>query len=547
MKVIKIAGPSLVCVTLGLGLCALAFHGCAQTDGGGGNTPGAGGSSSTGGTGGRGGSGGSSATGGAGPGSGGASGSGGSSATGGSGGSSATGGSGTAGTGGGGAGTGGGGMAGAGGAGSGGAAGGGMVPAAMARPFPAHTTYKPGVLKPTIAQATMDQAVRSFYTKWKMIHVKEACGGRYVHTGGGTGVPEGVSAITISEGHGYGMLAVAYMAGADPQAQQTFDGMHTFAKKFPSINQNGLMAWVILASCMLPSEVTGDMTPDSAADGDLDMAYAYLIAHHQWGSNGAVNYFEEARKLIAAIKQHEVNPETNLIMLGDWADIKASYYNARYAMGGHTGPYERGSHADFYYGTRPSDFMLDHIRAFAAAIGDTAWGDKVVGSHYQLINHIQTNFSARTGLLPDFIEKTKVLAQAAPAQPKYLEWEDDGNFAPNACRVPWRLGTDFVVSGDPRARTALQKMNSWIKTATGKNPAMIKNGYRLDGTPLEAVGSYLFSAPFGVAAMADDSADGQAWLDAVWRHVANDNSEGYYPDSIKLFSMLVMSGNWWAP
>jgi endoglucanase len=445
-------------------------------------------------------------------------------------------------------GTGGTGMSGSGGtgmSGTGGAGGTGMAPAAMARPFPAHATYKPGVRKPTIAQATMDQAVRSFYTRWKANHVKPACGGQYVHTGGGTGVPEGVSAITISEGHGYGMMAVAYMAGADPQAQTTFDQMHKFWKQFPSINQDGLMAWVILQGCMLPNEVTGDMTPDSASDGDLDMAYAYLIAHHQWGSGGAINYYEEARKIIASIKQHEINPTTKLIMLGDWADINASYYQARYAQGGHTGPYETGPHGEFFWGTRPSDFMLDHFRAFGSVTGDGEWGGAIVDKHYELINRMQTMFSPMTGLLPDFIEKTNTGAR--PAQPKYLEWEDDGNFAPNACRFPWRLGTDYAVSGDARAKAALQKMNSWIKTATGKNPAMIKNGYRLDGTPLESQGSYLFSAPFGVAAMADDSADGQAWLDAVWRHVANDTSEGYYPDSIKLFSMLVMSGNWWTP
>ena len=41
--------------------------------------------------------------------------------------------------------------------------------------------------------------------------------------------------------------------------------------------------------------------PDSAADGDLDMAYGYMLAHHQWGSSGPINYFEEGLKIIRAL------------------------------------------------------------------------------------------------------------------------------------------------------------------------------------------------------------------------------------------------------
>ncbi|CDN41863.1 hypothetical protein BN871_AN_00240 [Paenibacillus sp. P22] len=37
----------------------------------------------------------------------------------------------------------------------------------------------------------------------------------------------------------------------------------------------------------------------------------------------------------------------------------------------------------------------------------------------------------------------------------------------------------------------------------------------------------------------------QAWLNSVWTKTAGSAAEGYYEDSIKLFSMIVMSGNWW--
>jgi hypothetical protein len=42
-------------------------------------------------------------------------------------------------------------------------------------------------------------------------------------------------------------------------------------------------------------------------------------------------------------------------------------------------------------------------------------------------------------------------------------------------------------------------------------------------------------------------ASNQEWLDALWDVVnATDNNE-YYDDTLKLLTMIAMSGNWWAP
>lgn len=42
------------------------------------------------------------------------------------------------------------------------------------------------------------------------------------------------------------------------------------------------------------------------------------------------------------------------------------------------------------------------------------------------------------------------------------------------------------------------------------------------------------------------SSSNQSWLNSLWSHTANSAPENYYEDSLKLFSMIVMSGNWWA-
>ena len=90
-------------------------------------------------------------------------------------------------------------------------------------------------------------------------------------------------------------------------------------------------------------------------------------------------------------------------------------------------------------------------------------------------------------------------------------------------------------------------MTSWIRSKTGGNPSNIKNGYTLGGSQLESYGDVIFIAPFGVAAMGGSSS--QAWVDALWNKIKS-TTEGtgdYYASAIKLQSMLIMSGNGWAP
>jgi endoglucanase len=394
----------------------------------------------------------------------------------------------------------------------GGGGGGGSNPGPMATPFGSHAlAYPAGSIRPSGTQASLDAAVASFYDRWKASYVQSGCGGFYVRTGGGTGAD---AAMTVSEGHGYGMMAAVIMAGHDPMARETFDGFFRFFRSVPSGLNRQLMTWAVGSRCQA---VDG---PNSATDGDLDIAFALLLANRQWGSDSGIDYLGEAKKMIDAIDISEINRTTRLPLLGDWA--------------------QQGS---FLYTTRPSDFMLDHFRAYAAVTGKAGWLT-TVDRIYDVVASIQTRFSAQTGLLPDFVINTQGNTPSPPAG-RILENNTDGDYAWNSCRVPWRLGTEYIVSGDARAKAALEKMNDWIKTDTGGDPARVVDGYRLSGARMGQGDSAAYLAPFGVAAMTD--ARHQAWLDKIWQSLSTGGSEGYYADSIKLLSMLVMSGNWWMP
>jgi len=390
--------------------------------------------------------------------------------------------------------------------------------ATVNHPFGSHpVAYTAGAILPShVSQAVRDQAVRDFYDQWKATYVKQACGaGRYV-------VLSSVSSgnLTVSEAHGYGMVLMALMAGYDPDAQTIFDGMFAYFRDHPSDITPSLMAWNQSKSCQ---DVEGS---DTASDGDLDIAYALLLADKQWGSCGAIDYLAEAKKVIAGLEAGDLDTSKQYVKLGDWASL--------------------ADDPAYYDSTRSSDFMPDHYRSFLAASGHTAWSD-VVERTYQIVQHVQATYSAATGLLPDFV--VDPLGTPDPAPANFLESANDGAYDYNACRDPWRLGTDFLVGGESRAKTAVQAIESWIKTATGGDPNNIRSGYRLNGTPSPNTDylSMAFVAPLGVGAMAD--AANQSWLNAVWDVVVARpiSAEGYYENTLKLLSMIVMSGNWWRP
>jgi endoglucanase len=387
------------------------------------------------------------------------------------------------------------------------------------QPFGNHGfEYPAGTIFPSGSPAELDAVAAGYYDVWKAGYLKTACGGYYVDTGGGTGAG-GTDPFTNSEGHGYGMLLAALMAGHDPQAHEIFDGLNKLFLAFPSSLTPHLMSWAIGGGCV---PVAG---PDSATDGDLDIAYALLVAAKQWpqGSlDGKVDYLAEAKLVIDDVMAAEVNPTTHLTMLGDWVGVYPD-------------------EADKKDATRASDFMLDHFHAFQAASGDARWGQTVDSTH-DLIATMQQRFAPSSGLLPDFIVATST--SPVPAASGFLE-ENDGDYSYNSVRVPWRLGTDWLATGDSRSKLALSKINSFIIAATGGDPENIVNGYRLDGSKLGDNAELLFVAPFGVAAMSD--AANQAWLDAIWANVSSPDDQGYFDTSVATLCAIVMSGNWWTP
>ncbi|MDP4262795.1 MAG: glycosyl hydrolase family 8 [Bacteroidota bacterium] len=386
---------------------------------------------------------------------------------------------------------------------------------ATLRPFPQHVKYNDGVITPDhISRKQLDDSVRSFYNSWKE---------RYINDDAGEGQyyiwfekPAG-NKKCVSEGQGYGMMIVVLMAGYDTASQRIFNGLFHYTKSHPSKNSPFLMAWAQARNFK-------DVDGSSASDGDIDIAYSLLLADAQWGSKGSINYREEARSIISAILQQEINQKTFSVLLSN--AVKPDSKD--------------------YFDMRSSDFMPAHFKVFRNATGDKSW-DKVIDANYKLFSLLQNRYSAGAGLFPDFIRH--INSVPVPSGPHYLESKYDGYYNYNACRVPWRIATDYIVYGDKRAKEVVGKINNWIRETTQNNPDNISAGYTLAGDDIKSRNfeAMSFIASFAVAAMVDSA--NQAWVNKLWDYIASFDLDqfDYYDNSIKMIALLIVSGNYWIP
>ena len=372
-------------------------------------------------------------------------------------------------------------------------------------PFASHLTAYVAGIKPTVSsQAAQDGLIRTQYNAWKSRGVQSTCGGNAVTFTS--------SYLTVSEGAGYGMLLSVLMAGHDAQARALFDGLLRVVRSHPAYSTGypALMEWRVNNDC----SSAGDGW--NAMDGDLDIAMALLMADKQWGSGGEVNYRAEALRTIAALKAFNMTPD------GFTKGLPSASNN------------------------RTSDYMITHFKAFKRATGDTFW-DTATDKAFYLLDLMQSQFAPTTGLIPDFVINTAT--NPAPS----TGFIGDGNamegfYYWNACRLPWRLASDYVTSGDTRSKVVTGKLMDFLNTSSGGRPVGIAMGYKLDGTALTNNPDYAspsFVGPATAGAMVDVRF--QPFLNALWSYSSAHLATNYYDTELELLSLIVASGNWWNP
>lgn len=447
------------------------------------------------------------------------------------------------------------------------------------------------VNKPGISLDSMNADVRAYYEHWKYGetrmdpflneerffpgYLQETAtipGGFYVKMIG-QGDHTTPAHKSTNEAIGYGMIFSVLMADGQPDSkgrfeQEIFDGFYTVVKTFPSQDNNGTiiseyqMSWVFPAS---ENPAEGQWT---ASDGELDIAYALLLAHDQWGSkSGKFNYKEEALKRIAALEEFTIDTRFDppRINTGNWFDPDQSI------------PVDEKLNSCHPNHTRPCDWMLTHTVAFYHATGNKLWYDVTEGI-FEMTEELQSTYAPVTGLVPDFAYNNPG-EKIRPVNPVVEGPIESGvevdQYHWNSCRFPWRHTMGYIHYKDDRAKANVSKIIDWLLTTITDeegtiNYDAVRAGYRLNGEEIVSYGGHAFTAPFMLAMTVDTKY--QEALDIFWNNLSTnfesdwpewtwwssnsdparykelrelDSNSGYYSDTINLFCLLGASGNYW--
>ncbi|MDB5177323.1 MAG: celA [Candidatus Saccharibacteria bacterium] len=263
--------------------------------------------------------------------------------------------------------------------------------------------------------------------------------------------------------------------------KSTFDGLWAYAGKH--MNSNGVMNWKVAAD----GSIAGY---NGATDADEDMAAALVAADTAWGG-----YRTAAVKQIDIIKRHEVEPGTNIMKPGDvWG----------------------GSNL-----LNPSYFAPSYYDLFQNFTGDNEWAN-VKAANYRVLQVAQ---NSSTGLVPDWSSSTG----GATSGMSY-------DYSYDASRAPIRLAMGASWSCDTAASDLLKPFNELF---AAKNLSQLASSYSLEGT---ANGTGDSTPTLAAAASAASVSKNDTYRSASWKALLNTPSTGYYPDSMKLFSLMVAGG-----
>lgn len=380
-------------------------------------------------------------------------------------------------------------------------------------------------IKPTGYTTTqLDDAVKACYDKWKLARLAKSptfVGNIGLFSGqtitDGYHVQWGTSDFAcVSEGIGYGMLITVLMAGYDPNAKVYFDGLYKVARGRTAyaIPYGGSPSIYLMDYKLFP-DMSSAGEGYNAADGDLDIALALLMAHRQWGSSGAINYYQQALNTINAIKS------------ADFSSTGLSY-----------GPQNA---------SRVSDYMAGHFRAFKAATNDSFW-DSARTNSLAVTQTVTANYSPSAHLQPGFIYDP----MGANPRPDTVARIDRSGiediYDQNSVRNPWRWATDYVYSGDTGWGNLAKGIVTTMQSSSGGSSFGFSYAYRLDGTPVTS-GLYHDSTQAGcVMAGCMVDASFQTFLNTLFAgNIGTGFDTRYYSSELQLLPLILVSGNWWRP
>ncbi|MBO4777648.1 MAG: T9SS type A sorting domain-containing protein [Bacteroidales bacterium] len=375
-------------------------------------------------------------------------------------------------------------------------------------PFPMNESgysYPYGIVPSTVSNST----IQSKFKAWENAMWEES--GNY---GRIKFDPDNVDK-TVSEGIGYGMLIYVYMANeTNTQCQDHFDKLYNYYKRWS--NSKGLMNWKIVGFNSIASDGSG-----AATDADLDVALALCLAAKQWGSSSNYNYAQEAETLLSKIYQYETSTHNGLRVFkpGDSWDNNG---NPCYFTQASVGVFKQAQEALGFSTTKDWATIYDDGFTYLEK-------------------------SERNGVWPNWTDWS---SNFAPAK---RPWGDnsDYDFGWDACRVPWRIGWDYVWFGSSSSKAMLEKTVAMMSAKNAlTSPSKVGYFSNLTGSSYSALeisdkpyerGNVAWTGSLACAFMIDD--DYQSYLDTYYNDLKSKTGSAYYAQTVQVLYLLTLSGN----
>lgn len=340
------------------------------------------------------------------------------------------------------------------------------------------------------------ETVKSQYKIWEKAYLRGNNTQKFVKTNNGT------KAQTLSEAQGYGMLITVMAAQQGFGNQKNFNQLTNYYLSHRISADNPLMAWRQTQTANKMVSTKAEKT--SATDGDLDIAYSLILADKKWGSKGKIDYQKLAVDLIQGISKYEINPETSLPKVGDWATGKNQNV------------------------VRTSDLISAYFREFASYTKDGSWTKTMQNSQKTLKKLSEQH---QTGLMADFVEVSGSNLDVATTKANQIASKHDNQYGFNACRIPWRVAYDYQLNHSQVSKTVGTKLNHFFE-----KQRKITAIYTLNGKRVENYENTAFSAPVVYSA---EVLNNQVLKNRYKKVLTTPIPSGdYYPATIQMLVLL---------
>jgi len=366
-------------------------------------------------------------------------------------------------------------------------------------PFPQSVVYPNGHPQSIIAGSK----AQSWYNSWKTESLKP-CEGKGI-------MPTADDATTVkAEDVGWALIASAYMGD-----KETFDGIYTFYKANLTARAGGMMSWKV--DCNGPKDSNSH---GSAADGDLDVAFALVVASWQWGGD----YLAEARKVITNCEKLIIACNNGGLNGGPILSLAGGYDGNAYGGG-------CNSYTDMSYFT-PAFFRI------FADVSNTGNASKWAQLADDAYVHLNRNAHTTTGLISNWHNVNTGAPAVGPSGS-----DADKIYSHDASRVAWRISLDYLWNGNAEAKAWLTKVTTWLVNTLGVDN--LKEGHNIDGTVANnnnTAAGMAFLGSFAAGSLANDN---ETVRSALLNKIKDRNDNYWYHRHTGNMYLLTLTGNMW--